>query len=195
MVFDRVAACLVVREEARARGAPPPDERRAAVALVLRERESSLDLLLMRRIERPGDRWSGQISLPGGHEEETDAGLVQTAIRETREEVGLDLEVDARVLGRMQRLQAKARGRKVAMGITPFVFGYHGEDEPVPGEEADEAFWFPLDRAQRGELTATHTYEHEGLSYRLPAWNFEGRVIWGMTHEMVSTFLRMTATD
>ena len=65
---------------------PPPGrllgQRRAAVAAVLRFDRDAAELLLMRRAERDGDRWSGQVSMPGGREEAADADLVATAVRE-----------------------------------------------------------------------------------------------------------------
>src|SRR5262249_36046360 len=97
-----------------------PDARRAAVALILRGAEP--EVLLMRRSEREGDRWSGQIGLPGGHADALDEDLLATARREAREEVGLDLAQSARLLGSLAPVQAKARGYLLPMWITPFVF-------------------------------------------------------------------------
>ena len=45
---------------------------------------ASSEILLMRRAQREGDRWSGQIGLPGGHAEDFDEDLVATARRESR---------------------------------------------------------------------------------------------------------------
>jgi len=163
--------------------------RRAAVAAALRQSEDGLEVLLMRRAERPGDRWSGQISLPGGHVEPTDSSAVAAAIRETREEVGLDLEHDAEVLGELAPLQAMARGRRVDLWITPVVFLYRGKGALELGPEADDAFWLPLGPVRRGELDAEHRYEHEGLFYPLPSWRFGERVVWGLTHRILGEVL------
>ena len=66
--------------------------RRAAVALIFHAgEEGSPELLFIKRAEYPGDPWSGQIAFPGGREERGDASLRETAIRETREETGIDL--------------------------------------------------------------------------------------------------------
>jgi 8-oxo-dGTP pyrophosphatase MutT (NUDIX family) len=166
-------------------------DRRAAVALVLRQAPGSPELLLLRRAERAGDRWSGQIGLPGGHAEPGDADLLATAIREALEEVGLDLARDARLLGRLPSVQAKARGVVLSMWITPFVFAAEAPLEPHPGPEAVETFWFPLARARAGELAWTHRYRREHEERVLPAWRFEERVVWGLTYEIVSGLLRL----
>lgn len=162
--------------------------RRAAVAILVR---SQGEVLLMRRIEREGDRWSGQIGLPGGHRDEGDADLVETACRETREEVGLDLAREAELVGALPAVQAKARGYLLPMWITPVVFAARGELSPVPGPEASEVFWFPLQRARRGELAWTHRYQRGEEERVLPAWRLEERVVWGLTYEILSSFLRV----
>lgn len=169
----------------------PENTRRAAVALVLRNLVRGPEVLLMRRAERAGDRWSGQIGLPGGHADATDSDLLATALREAREEVGLELARDARLLGTLRAVQAKARGQLLPMWITPFVFALHTESGTVLGPEAVDAFWFPLQRAGAGELPWTHRYLHENEERVLPAWRFGEHVVWGLTYEILSGFLRV----
>ena len=164
--------------------------RRAAVAIVLRERAGA-EVLLLRRAEREGDRWSGQIGLPGGHADEADADLLATALRETREEVGLDLAHEAELAGRLLPVQAKARGVVLPMWITPFVFCARDELAPAPGPEAVEVFWFPLGRARAGELAWTHRYRRGDEERVLPAWRFEERVVWGLTYEILMGLMRV----
>jgi 8-oxo-dGTP pyrophosphatase MutT (NUDIX family) len=163
----------------------------AAVAILLRAREGSSEVLLMRRAEREGDRWSGQIGLPGGHADAEDADLYATALREVREEVGLDLARDARLVGKLRPVQAKARGDLFHLWITPFVFCSSAELEPRPGPEAVETFWFPLARARSGELAWTHRYMRGDEERVLPAWRDGERVVWGLTYEILSGFLRL----
>ena len=79
--------------------------RRAAVAALLAESPNGVELLLIRRAERASDPWSGHMALPGGHLDPSDADLRATAVRETREELGIDLERDAQFLGRLQDFQ------------------------------------------------------------------------------------------
>ena len=88
LTLDRVARTLRSPERWTYEG----DVRwRAAVAVILRERDGALEVLVIRRAERAGDRWSGHAALPGGKVSESDTSIDDTALRETLEEVGLDL--------------------------------------------------------------------------------------------------------
>ncbi|NOT31236.1 MAG: NUDIX domain-containing protein, partial [Planctomycetes bacterium] len=117
--------------------------------------------------------------------------LLATALRETSEEVGVDLAAAAELLGNLHPVQAKARGRLLPMWITPFVFSLRGELAPAPGPEAAEVFWFPLTRARAGEFAWTHRYQREDEERVLPAWRFEERVVWGLTYEILSELMRV----
>src|ERR671920_2114796 len=64
----------------------------AAVAAVLTPAPDSI--LLIRRADRSGDPWSGHMALPGGRREPGDTDLLATAIRETAEELGIELAHD-----------------------------------------------------------------------------------------------------
>jgi len=57
-------------------------DRRAAVALILRDGAAGIELLFIRRAEHPMDPWSGQMAFPGGRAEPGDRDLEATAVRE-----------------------------------------------------------------------------------------------------------------
>lgn len=178
----------LARHRAAESGDPPA--RRAAVAAVLRGPAEGRELLLMRRIEYPGDPWSGHISLPGGTVDPTDADLLHTAVRETQEEVGLDLTGSARLLCRMEAFHAVAGSSIPPMDITPFVFRLEQSARIVIGSEAEECFWLPLEEVLSGRLDTHHEHHRQGVMRTLPAWRFEERVVWGMTYKMIQDVLR-----
>jgi 8-oxo-dGTP pyrophosphatase MutT (NUDIX family) len=166
------------------------DARRAAVACVLRYRRAAPDVLLMRRAERPGDRWSGQVSFPGGREDESDADLQATAIRETHEELGVDLRSHARYIGRLDTIRARSLGTPQALTVTPFVFVQQREFTLRLNYEASDAFWLPLDEAAAGTLSSH--YEYKGGppdAMRLPCWLYRDHMVWGMTYGMLEHLL------
>ena len=142
----------------------------------------------MKRAERAGDPWSGHISLPGGGFSPADVDLRATAIRETREELGLDLD-GARLLGNLQTLSPMTSG-PAGIEVTPFVFTTDVALEPQPGPEAEAAFWLPLELAASGALDDTYTYP--GTDRTFPSWRFEQHVIWGLTWRILGDLLALT---
>jgi 8-oxo-dGTP pyrophosphatase MutT (NUDIX family) len=150
----------------------------------------------MKRSEREGDRWSGHVSFPGGRYDDGDADLLATAIRETREELSLDLEGTARPLGRLDDVAAIAKGKVLPMAISPFVFVQTEATPPlVLNDEAESAFWLPLDRVVSGELSGTLDYTMGPVPLKLSCWRYEGFVIWGLTHKMISRLLAVAGAQ
>src|SRR5437867_9701566 len=90
----------------------------AAVMIILRRGERGLEVLLGERRKREGDPWSGQIGLPGGRHHTEDGTMLATALRETREEVGIEIDGHAEVLGHMA---PRAPGNKPEMLVVPYV--------------------------------------------------------------------------
>lgn len=84
--MDEVAARLAVRE--REASEPSEGQRRAAVLVPLYVRDGALRILFTRRTETV-EHHRGQISFPGGVEEEADESAFATAVRETEEELGI----------------------------------------------------------------------------------------------------------
>jgi 8-oxo-dGTP pyrophosphatase MutT (NUDIX family) len=73
----------------------------AAVSLLLRPSAKGVEFLAIKRAEQERDPWSGHMALPGGRRDATDESLWMTAVRETREEVHVDLQQVGQLLGRL----------------------------------------------------------------------------------------------
>ena len=106
--------------------------RRAAVAIVLRDGPSGIEVLFIHRAEHPEDPWSGHMAFPGGRAEDGEPPLL-TAMRESAEEVGLDLG-RAELLGALDEVQA-VRRVPVDLAIAPFVFRVPASATPQPNHE------------------------------------------------------------
>jgi len=163
--------------------------RQAAVAAVLRE-SPDLQVLLIRRAEHPNDPWSGHMAFPGGRVDDGDSGPLGAVVRETREEVALDLDRHAHLVGELSTVPAMAHGRPVPMVIFPFVFAVSGDPKLDPDlSEVQEAIWVPisflLDRANRGSIEK----KIAGVPMKLPAYRLEGRIIWGLTLKMLDELI------
>lgn len=179
----------LARHAPRVRSPGGGEVRRSAVAVVLREASADVepDILLIRRAEREGDPWSGHMGLPGGRMDATDEDILATAIRETREEVGIDLARTATLLGQLDDLPAVARGKPVDLVITPFVFvlAVAADPELTVNDEVAEVLWAGLGPLARGERPTTMSYSYEGRRVDLPAHDVGGRIVWGLTYRIL----------
>lgn len=159
--------------------------KQAAVAAVLRERGQGPELLFIRRAENPRDHWSGHMAFPGGRVEASDAGPQAAAERESWEEIGLDLRAVGQLRGRLSTVLAKAHGKPLPMVVFPFVFTLEAEPALRLNHEVQETIWVPLSFFLDEKNRASMPWPVAGISFDLPCYRFEGRVIWGLTLKMV----------
>ncbi len=175
-----------------------PGTRQAAVAIILRPDVAGgegSDVLFIKRAEKAGDPWSGHMAFPGGHREPADPDLRAAAMRETLEEIGLDLG-GADYLGAVAHQVASPRGRPLNMIISPHVFAIEGDPRFTPNYEVAEVLWCPLARLADNGWHDTETRPMAGRptvfnGYRLAAGHF----VWGLTYRMLKTFFTTLDPD
>lgn len=174
-----------------ARQAPVPEgSARASVALVVRPEAGDLEVLLIRRAEHAGDPWSGHMALPGGRWSPVDPDGRATAVRETREEVGVDLEARGLYLGPLDEVHPRPGAPRIS--ISPFAFAVPADTATSVNHEVDVALWVPLRRlAEPGAATEYLHALSSGESLRFPAIGFQEYVIWGLTHRILTRFLEI----
>lgn len=174
-----VLAERLARHESDAGKDDDRDGWQAATALVLAPHDPSPAIAFIRRAERAGDRWSGDMALPGGTRDPGDPDLATTAIRETAEEVGLELGAP------LTRLPDHG-GRLSGGTVASFVHVLEQRPPLVPDpREVAEALWIPL--ADLLDPEASTRRRWSGMPF--PAVEHEGRVIWGLTHRILGEFL------
>jgi len=165
----------------------------AGVAVIFRVLRDDEQVLLIRRAEREGDPWSGQVAFPGGMANATDGSFEETASRETSEEVGIDLSSRAAVfLGYMREL--KARTREVV--VVPSVFKLAASTTVTLNKEVASYEWVPLRSLARKEARSTYLLRREGVGMAFPSLVHRRLVIWGLTERVLSVIIQdRTAGD
>ncbi|MCB1675461.1 MAG: CoA pyrophosphatase [Halioglobus sp.] len=164
---------------------------RSAVAMILQVRAGELHILMIRRAERRGDPWSGHMAFPGGRMEKGDAHGYATALRETREEVGLVLGADAgdRCLGRLSEIRARPRRGALGMAVTPFVFRVDRDIEFSPNYEVDEVVWVPLEFLLDTDNREQMLWQYRGIELPMPCYFYGKRRIWGLSLMMLDELM------
>jgi 8-oxo-dGTP pyrophosphatase MutT (NUDIX family) len=156
---------------------------RAAVVALLREGANGAEILFIRRAERSGDPWSGHMAFPGGRHEQDDPSLLHTALRETREEIGLDLARAGELIATLPDVPT----HKTGLVVRPYVFVLRDAATFVLSDEVAEVVWTGLAPLLRGEGGGTFRYrpEDHDTTLSLPCFTVEGHVVWGLTYRML----------
>jgi len=158
----------------------------AAVLVPIFCERGDYHILFTQRSDRVSHH-KGQISFPGGARHKDDTSLMDTALRESWEEIGLKTR-DVEVLGELDDTPTTTS----SFNISPFVaFIPYPYQFVLDHYEIDEIFSVPvsalLHKAKRRE--ERYTFDDEvfiGYSYQ-----YKGRVIWGATAQIVQQFLEV----
>ena len=164
-----------------------PGTSRAAVAVILARNTESV--LLIRRAERAGDPWSGHIGLPGGRPSPVDADLLETAMRETTEEVGIELD-RGRYLGHLDQVSPRSPLAHLVI-VQPYVFLLPDRPPLRLSAEVAEAFWVELDELRNPAVQREMQIELRGQRLSFPAYHLSQGVVWGLTERILTPLLEL----
>ena len=156
----------------------------AAVLVPLVVRPRGLQVLLTQRTDHLHDH-AGQVSFPGGRRSHHDASPVETALRETREEIGLAEEF-IEVVGLLDDYETGTGFR-----VTPVVgFVSEGFTLALDSFEVADVFEVPLDYLFDPANHQTRSREFAGRQRKYYVFEYQDRVIWGATAGMLMNLYR-----
>ena len=115
---------------------------------------------------------AGEISFPGGKLDSNDSDLLETALRETREEIGLSIRKD-QVIGQLDTVITLNSG----FTILPFVSVVDEIPPLSPNAEVETIFHIPLEpflKTMANDPDPTHNLIQEMYTFE-----FQGKIIWG----------------
>ncbi|WP_431074491.1 NUDIX hydrolase [Microbacterium phyllosphaerae] len=138
---------------------------------------ADLDVLLQRRAATLSSH-PGQVSFPGGRREEQDADAVATALREAEEETGLD-PAGVEILATLPELPLAASNHVV----TPVLAWWRSPSRVAAVDHAEtvDVFRVPVAHLLDPATRFTSTIHRMGRSWRGPAFDVDGTIVWGFT--------------
>ena len=166
-------------------------EREAAVLALVRmagEHHERAELLFIKRAAYNGDPWSGHIAFPGGRRDAADESLSSTALRETWEELALDVTKFGKLIGRVDDLAPRTPALPPIV-IRPFIGVVPVDILLTPNEEVAEAFWVSVAELKLESTRIEHVFVRNGETLAFPAFKIREHVIWGLTERIVTQLL------
>lgn len=161
-----------------------PDQsqaRRSSVLILLHHRADSVFFPLIQRPVYNGAH-SGQIGLPGGKSEPHDQSAEDTALRETREELGIDASA-VEILGKLTQIYIPVSN----FIVEPFVGWWHSPAEFNPdAKEVAQILQFPLPYLVQPEAKGEFTYQINDIAITAPCYFLDDKKIWGATAMILS---------
>ncbi len=137
--------------------------------------------------ERRADlrRHAGEISFPGGRVDESDEGLVATALREAEEEIALDPSA-VEIVGALAPVGTFVTSYRVHpfVGLVADPVGLGLEPNP---SEVETVLTFSLQLLR--ENFEMRRLVRQGTAIHTPSYEIEGRLIWGATARILGDFL------
>jgi len=187
--IDDFSSTSLTLIEKRLREAPKErvasDAREAAVLISLVSNAGVPSILFTKRTETVGTH-KGQVSFPGGMRDESDEDAIQTALRETHEEIGI-VPTDILVLGRFHEMPAITNVR--VKSIVGFLGEVDLQSLQVSKAEIDEVFLISLRDLLDPSRRAERTYERRGTKGSFPIFKAGPHPVWGLTALITRRFL------
>lgn len=155
----------------------------AAVLVPVTDHSREPEIILTQRAEHLSSH-SGEVSFPGGKWEGGDASLVETALRESEEEIGLAPSV-VEVINVQPPLYSLW-----GIKVTPYV-GIVPDDVALAAnpDELHSLFRVPVRFLLEDRRTRTDVYTNSGRDWWSPVYHYQGYKIWGLTARILVEFL------
>ena len=128
----------------------------------------------------------GEVSFPGGMYEETDGDIMNTALRECCEEIGVR-KSDIEIIGRLDDVYTLT-----GFVITPYVgIIPHPYEFRTNPKEVAYIIASPLQVSERGQALCLEVAEYKGSIKKVPSLHYNGDRIWGATCRILLQFQKI----
>ncbi len=180
---QRIREVLALRQK---RHIVDPDLVSAAVLLPIYRKDGQYHILLIRRTETV-KKHKGEISFPGGVYEERDGSLLETALRESAEEIGLKAG-DVEILGKLDDEVSVTTNYVISPFVAAIPWPYRFRLDRRETEDIIEA---PIDSLLDSNYSRPEIIKGETVT--ADYYKCRDRIIWGATARILHKFLAILA--
>ena len=161
---------------------PKVDLPKAAVLIAITD-EKNPEIVYTLRSNKVSSH-QGEVSFPGGMQEDTDVSLSSTALRESEEEIGLPQDL-VRIVGSLDTMVSRFN-----ISVTPFV-GIIPKSVELENfsEEIQACFRVPVSFLLADKRHRNDEINRNGETFYMPAYKYSSYVIWGLTAMITVNFL------
>lgn len=175
---------MLSRLRERLRDYRPASGRVDAAVLMAVTDAATPEIILTRRASHMNSH-AGEVAFPGGRCDATDTSVIATALRESREEIGLT-EDHVEIIGELDSFTSR-----IGLRVKPIV-GLVPHDTPLLAspDEIESIFRVPLEYFLHEEPVYTHKFRFMDQDVTVPSFNYDGYVIWGLTAFMIVDLMK-----
>ncbi len=160
-----------------------PDLAPSAVLLPLFQKNRETHILLTKRTDRV-EHHKGQICFPGGAFNYEDLDCLTTALRETEEEIGIEMDA-VEVLGELDHMVTLSNFRICPyVGIIPYPYPFK-----LSPFEVERLIELPLDYLLKQTELKEAPFDYQGRSVINLYFDYQGDIIWGATARILKNFV------
>ena len=165
----------------------PTKYKKAGVLIILMKNKTDKEysILFTKRSANLSSH-SGEVSFPGGKWEEGDENLFQTALRESNEEINLNVS-NIKLLGHLNFLLSRHK-----IEVNPYVVFLEKFQEFEGNFEIDTIFTVPVNFLMNTQNIIYKQFKRKDLKVSIPSWVYNGNRIWGLTAMITADFLNIS---
>ena len=158
----------------------------SAVLVAITDNIDDPEVILTQRAAHMSSH-AGEVCFPGGKWEDQDTSLLETALRESHEEVGL-LSEWVEVIGGLPPVVSRS-----GLNVVPYVGLISSDITLLPSsDELDSVFKVPLRYFMEQGNIEPYQYTYNGHALSLPSYVYDGYIIWGLTAYIIIDMLNQT---
>lgn len=163
----------------------------SSVLLILSQNKGEFGINFIKRASFQGDAFSGHVAFPGGKRKKSDKSALDTAIRETKEEIGINILDYGEIVGSLDTVRPFTQSVSHFV-VKPFVSILNDDVSFKKNYEVEDIFWVSIKHLVDDKNRTTREKIRDGVKIYDYVFNYDNYIIWGLTGRILNQFFEKT---